>query len=238
MAMVFSMVKSGDKHMIKKIFGCILAFLSLSGVFAQHSISTAMKYKVVDIPYEIKITSVEYLTSNFGSVGTGTRSYVGSLPTCRFDTNLEVQGTWKVKVENNSDIDFTINTYTALKAHSTVYLNVFDNLYASASYLLYDYYANQWRYYIDYYGHVTETHNSLNKFLFFSYRKGDPGKGIPLSYFLKMDKACNIVEYKHTFSGNPQTADIPDGDKKIFTGTVKSSDLTQNATYLHDMGLE
>ena len=210
---------------------------------AQHYFNLNTKFNE-DVPYEIKVTSIEYLKSNLDSVGTGTKSKYGSLDTCDFNTNLEISGNWIVKIENNSNIDLAIlensDKYTALKAHSTINYIVYNNIYASASYLLYNYYANKWFYYQDYYGHVTDKYNRLTKSINFEYEKNSTWEDVPMSFYLKMDNACNIVEFQHSFSGGSSqyTTTIANGNEYIIKGTIKKSRLTANATFLHDLGLE
>ena len=122
----------------KVVFGCILTFLSLSwgggNALAVHTVKTTTLYKVLDIPYNIKITTIQPLNSNISEVtGVAKQSIYGGIM-CYFDPVLKVTGDWIVEIENNSDIDFYVSdSFIPLKAHDTIRYAIYSNLSLSSS---------------------------------------------------------------------------------------------------------
>ena len=99
-----------------------------------HTVKITTPYKVLDIPYNIKITTIQPLNSNISEVTGVIKQSIYRGMFCTFDPVLEVTGDWIVEIENNSDIDFYVSdSFIPLKAHDTIRYAIYSNLSLSRS---------------------------------------------------------------------------------------------------------
>lgn len=94
--------------------------------YAVHNINTTMKYKDMYIPYEFTVTTVEKFSTTDLNTILGTPKKTQYSLICKLDPAFSLSGYWKLKIENNSDIDLDFypkyddeTTKFTVKAHGS-----------------------------------------------------------------------------------------------------------------------